>query len=72
MGASCAPIPGEGGQNLCRDRGPLTRIAQARSDLSPPGRGDAGCEGTSQIKLIAFCYFAIAAAAFSTTGLGVA
>jgi hypothetical protein len=22
---------------------PLTRIAQARSDLSPPGRGTAGC-----------------------------
>jgi len=72
MGALCAPIPGEGGRTLTSAVDPLTRIAQARSDLSPPGRGDAGCEGTSQIKLIAFCYFAIAAAAFSTTGLGVA
>ena len=27
-----------------RTRSPLTRIAQARSDLSPAGRGDAHCE----------------------------
>ena len=72
MGALRAHIPGKGVTAPIGVRTPLTRIAQARSDLSPPGRGDAGCEGTSQIKLIAFCYFAIAAAAFSTTGLGVA
>ena len=39
----CAPrarIPGEGVTNRY-GAGPLTRIAQARSDLSPPGRGKA-------------------------------
>ena len=45
MGALCAAIPGEGGRNSLVGTGfPLTRIAQARSDLSPPGRGDASCE----------------------------
>jgi len=39
MGAHRAPIPGEGGRILTSDVVPLTRIAQARSDLSPPGRG---------------------------------
>ena len=39
MGALCAHIPGEGCGSML-EAGPLTRIAQARSDLSPPGRGD--------------------------------
>jgi hypothetical protein len=44
MGALRAPIPGEGVRCHRRDTVPLTRIAQARSDLSPEGRGDAHCE----------------------------
>jgi uncharacterized protein len=39
MGASCAPIPGEGVTYSRRETLPLTRIAQARSDLSPPELG---------------------------------
>jgi hypothetical protein len=37
MGAPCASIPGEGVTNPFAVRVPLTRIAQARSDLSPRG-----------------------------------
>ncbi len=44
MGASCAPIPGEGVTNPEEETAPLTRIAQARSDLSPAGRGNANGE----------------------------
>ncbi len=40
MCARCAPIPGEGAAEPIVRRFPLTRIAQARSDLSPPGRGE--------------------------------
>jgi len=40
MGAPCAHIPGEGATDPVGMRAPLTRIAQARSDLSPAGRGD--------------------------------
>ncbi len=41
IGALCAHIPGEG-VRIHNGGGPLTRIAQARSDLSPAGRGDNG------------------------------
>jgi len=41
MGEHRAPIPGEGVRILTSGVVPLTRIAQARSDLSPPGRGKA-------------------------------
>src|SRR5271165_2901676 len=41
MGAPCAPPPGEGGRNHHNGEGRLTRIAQARSGLSPANRGDA-------------------------------
>ena len=44
MGALCVPIPGERDTDAFGVRAPLTRIAQARSDLSPAGRGEAGCE----------------------------
>jgi len=44
MGALRATIPGEGGRTLTSAVVPLTRIAQARSDLSPSGRGDASRE----------------------------
>src|ERR1700730_6253324 len=47
MGASCAPIPGEGASDPFRRLVPLTRIAQARSDLSPAGRSDASCESAN-------------------------
>ena len=40
MGALRAHIPGEGLRSLLYGGFPLTRIAQARSDLSPPRRGD--------------------------------
>jgi hypothetical protein len=36
----CVQIPGEGLRSLLSGRFPLTRIAQARSDLSPSGRGE--------------------------------
>ena len=36
-------LAGEGVTDQFRARAPLTRIAQARSDLSPAGRGDACC-----------------------------
>jgi hypothetical protein len=39
MGALCAHIPGEGVTHSFAEPAPLTRIAQARSDLSPQGRG---------------------------------
>ena len=42
MGALGAHIPGEGVRFHVRGGIPLTRIAQARSDLSPAGRGDNG------------------------------
>jgi hypothetical protein len=40
MGAHRAHIPGEGLRSLLLAGFPLTRIVQARSDLSPPGRGE--------------------------------
>jgi hypothetical protein len=43
MGALCARIPGEGVRIHLPGNDPLTRIAQARSDLSPSGRGDGVC-----------------------------
>jgi len=39
MGALSATIPGEGVQDHYWEWVPLTRIAQARSDLSPPELG---------------------------------
>src|SRR5260370_27250629 len=39
MGVPCASIPGEGVANPFGVRVPLTRIAQARSDLSPAELG---------------------------------
>ncbi len=45
MGAPCARIPGEGRAFSSEGGFPLTRIAHARSDLSPAGRGyvSSGC-----------------------------
>jgi O-acetyl-ADP-ribose deacetylase len=51
MCAPCAHIPGEGAVlSPFGGRAPLTRIAQARSGLSPPGRGDASCERAQMIQ----------------------
>jgi hypothetical protein len=44
MGGLARPFRVRGPEFTCRERVPLTRIAQARSDLSPAGRGDASRE----------------------------